>query len=392
MRCLQLKTKVLVAEISGKRPGDSQKRPTEKFSFDFDKVIISNNSEGYETGWPIINVPDDYRDWYKDHCKMSDKAYFAPMNRSYAIKYARDNGYDYLVQLDDNILTFNIKYMLRPDNGVTAKFATNSQTPGREHIQNDMINYMIEVLKNTNAGMVGMVPESGAVPRDHWLRERYVYSAFVLDLHRIPAYFQGDFEDDIEYRLKLKQMKVPSLEVCCFWYGKTSQGNGKREDTSGNRQAYIDAGINRGEHMSKLYGDYYQRGWSDRGSGVRRTGKVNFRHKLKPFKVGVRIKNVDYLKRYVMALFEKYATNKTDSFDIVLAKPKFYFGIVDKSYDEFSTLDKIITVILKYDLTVTNPKSSGIDYTVITQNENDVVKVTEELNSIKGVSLLKGVK
>ena len=41
--------RVLIAEISGKRAGDSTARPTEMFEFDFDKVIISNNSEGYVT-------------------------------------------------------------------------------------------------------------------------------------------------------------------------------------------------------------------------------------------------------------------------------------------------------------------------------------------------------
>ena len=55
---------ILIAEISGKRPGGCDKRPTEKFETHYDKVIISNNSEGYVTNWPIVNVPDDYREWY----------------------------------------------------------------------------------------------------------------------------------------------------------------------------------------------------------------------------------------------------------------------------------------------------------------------------------------
>lgn len=48
---------VLVVEISGKRPGDKKVRPTEKNIINYDKVIISNNSENYITDWPIINVP-----------------------------------------------------------------------------------------------------------------------------------------------------------------------------------------------------------------------------------------------------------------------------------------------------------------------------------------------
>lgn len=37
--------KILIAEISGKRPGGVNKRHTESFKFDYDHVIISNNSE-----------------------------------------------------------------------------------------------------------------------------------------------------------------------------------------------------------------------------------------------------------------------------------------------------------------------------------------------------------
>lgn len=77
-------SKVLIAEISGKRPGGTSKRHTETFKFDYDRVIISNNSEGYETDWNIVNVPDGYQSWYKDNVATSDIAYFAPMNRSYA--------------------------------------------------------------------------------------------------------------------------------------------------------------------------------------------------------------------------------------------------------------------------------------------------------------------
>ena len=52
--------KILVVEISGKRPGGKNNRPTEKLSISYDHLIISNNSEGYETEWEIINVPPDY--------------------------------------------------------------------------------------------------------------------------------------------------------------------------------------------------------------------------------------------------------------------------------------------------------------------------------------------
>ena len=369
-------SKILIAEISGKRPGDKSKRPTEKFDYDYDKVIISNNSEGYVTDWPIINVPKAYEEWYKQHCKMSDLAYYAPMNRSYAIKYAREKGYDYLVQLDDNIITFNIKYLVKEGDGTGVNYSTIAATPNKGNLPNDMFRYMAEILNNTNVGMVGMAPDSAAVPQDDYLKERYVYSAFMLNLKRVPAYFQGDFEDDIEYRLKLKQIQVPSLEIVPFHYSKTAQGDGKNEDTTGNREAYIKAGLKRGEHMSKIYGDYYERGYSDRGSGIRRTGKVKFRHKVKSFKVGVRIKNQEYLKREILGIFEKYATKKPDkinvkvdipkiNFDFTLSKDNYYEDLFEVSF--FAVKNGLSFQRIKYNLE--NSKSVfriKIDY----DNEN----------------------
>ena len=56
---------VLVVEISGKRPGNFKDRPTEKYDCSYDHIIISNNSDGYETEWDIVNVPKDYEEWYK---------------------------------------------------------------------------------------------------------------------------------------------------------------------------------------------------------------------------------------------------------------------------------------------------------------------------------------
>lgn len=298
--------KILVAEISGKRPGNFEARPTEKFNFDFDKVIISNNSEGYETDWPIINVSEDYQEWYQNNIKIDDSAYYAPMNRSYAIKYAKEHGYDYLVQLDDNIVSFYIKYAIDD-----RSYTTLVSSPHIDELPQDMFNYFAEVLDNTNAGIVGMTLSGASLPSNNFLRERYVYSAFMLNLSRVPDYYQGGFEDDIEFRLKLKQMQVPSVMVCPFQYTKTSQGNNR--DLSGNRQAYKNAGLERGKNMSKLYGDIYSRGWSSRGSGTKRIrGVKKFRHKLESFKVGVRVSNLKMLEDDMLKLFDKYATERPD--------------------------------------------------------------------------------
>lgn len=63
--------------------------------------------------------------------------------------------------------------------------------------------------------------------------------------------------------------------------------------------------------MSKLYGDIYSRGWSSRGSGTKRKqGVKKFRHKIKPFKVGVRVQSLKLLEDSMTELLSKYATKR----------------------------------------------------------------------------------
>lgn len=64
--------------------------------------------------------------------------------------------------------------------------------------------------------------------------------------------------------------------------------------------------------MSKLYGDIYSRGWSSRGSGTKcKAGVKKFRHKIKPFKVGVRIQNLKLLEDEMSRMLTKYATKRS---------------------------------------------------------------------------------
>lgn len=314
-RVLILKpSEILIAEISGKRPGDKSARPTERYTWNLDKVIISNNSEGYETDWPIVNVPQDYVDWYKSKAKTSDNAWYAPMNRSYAIKYAREHGYKYLIQLDDNINTIMIRY--RKDD---AEYATLPDGELKKQLPTDVAMYLCEVLEETNAGICGMSVRSASTPNDDFIRERYVYSFFAMKLEACKDFYQGDFEDDIEYRLKLKQKKIPMLCVCPFLHGKTAQEGTK--DLTGNRKAYQEVGIKRGEHMSILYGDYYQAGISDRGAGLERKNQEKFRHKVKSFKVGTMVHDWEKLKRDFSKLLAKYAPIRPTKIVVKVDKP-----------------------------------------------------------------------
>lgn len=302
------KRKILVAEISGKRAGDKKDRPTEKYDIDFDHVIISNNSEGYITDWDIVNVPNDYMEWYKEKVKMSDNAWYAPMNRSYAIKYARENGYDYLIQLDDNITNLELAYLLK-DKGLNRRY----RAVNKDGMMNDFIDMIVCVLENTNASMVGCALSGTSVPDDEFLAERYVYSLFGLNVHNCPDIFHGDFEDDIEYRLKCAELKAPAIQISPLRYGKTGQRGHK--DETGNRAAYTQAGLKRGEHMRILHGDIYSCGYSDKTATVNekaRDGGKYFKHKIKPFKVGILIKDREILNKKMKELFKKYSTEHED--------------------------------------------------------------------------------
>lgn len=298
---------VLVAIISGKRPGGKAERPTEKLSTQLDRVIISNNADGYVTDIPIVMVPEDYRAWYIANHKNSDNAWYAPMNRSYAIKYAREKGYRYLVQMDDNIITLDITFLESTGN--------RSRRFRAQHLDamDDFCAMYKTVLQNTNAAMVGCQLSGTAIPENTLWREGYCYSFFMLDLKRCPDVFQGDFEDDIEYRLKCAQIGRPVIQLPWLMYGKTGQG--KNTDLSGCRAEYAKQGLKRGAHMSILYGDTYScKMTHKRHTTVAKTENdaLYFKHLLKPFRVGVVVKDADEIRNCARQLFAKYRKPQAD--------------------------------------------------------------------------------
>lgn len=303
---------ILVAEISGKRPGGSDKRLTEQFRIDYDHVIISNNSDGYITDWKIINVPDDYRDWYIANLKNSDNAWYAPMNRSYAIKYAREHGYKYLIQLDDNIKSIEIAYLLEKQ-GKRYRYTLPTAKKGTSEMFNDFIDMLVLVLKNTNAVMSGCNLMGTAMPDESFLRERYIYSLFALDLDNCPDVFHGDFEDDIEYRLKCRQMGKPTVQVVPLRYGKTGQKSNK--DLTGCRAEYAKQGLKRGAHMSVLYSQDYSARMSKKAhsTNAREDAEaINFKHDLKTWKVGIIVYDMQPIKDQLRMMLKKYNISRPD--------------------------------------------------------------------------------
>lgn len=274
---------ILICEISGKRPGTKKERPTERFRIDLPHVIISNNADGYETEWDVVMVPDDYREWYVANIKNSENAWYAQMNRSYAIKYAKDHGYRYCVQLDDNINMLAVSYSVVQERNekleILREYRRYSKREDGISWIDDLSKMLVSVLKHSNAGMAGMNLCGVATPSDQMFSERYCYSFFCVDTERCAPVFHGDFEDDIEFRLKLGQMGVPVIQVCPLGYSKVGQLSSG--DETGCRAEYTRVGINRGGHMSKLYGDIYSCKMGPVRKSTNGKKRVAFKHMLK---------------------------------------------------------------------------------------------------------------
>jgi hypothetical protein len=269
---------VLVVIVSGNRLN----RPTENFNINGNTVIISNNSAVYVSRYPIIDVPDDFIEYYRENWSLSDFGMKTPLVRSYAIKYAREKGYKYIVQLDDNITGFSLRYF-------------NSKK-GLVHTQiyniTPILNALVDILRYTNVGMSGLDMQAISIPTDKLVAERYLYSILCMDLEKV-SYFFGDVEEDIAMRYQLAQKNIPTAVLVPFKYSKTGQLSSG--DKSGNRGMYDELQTNRGLIMSKIYGDKYKRGTSNIIRNIAGLSRVRdneiFRHKLKKFKVGIKVKN-----------------------------------------------------------------------------------------------------
>jgi hypothetical protein len=307
-------SEVLVCEISGKRPGTSKERPTEKFECRFDKVIISNDCDGYETDWEIVKVPDEYKDWYLDNFRVSENAWYAPMNRSYAIKYAKEQGYKYCIQLDDNITLLQIKYKLDLD-GISKKYYSGVGARSCSFF-NNFVEVLCAVLENTNACLAGC-GLSANPPGDRFMREGYCYSLFALDLATCPEVFHGGFEDDIEYRYKCHEKKLPTVMVQPLQYGKTGQRSSG--DKTGCRAEYERIGLGRGEVMRKIHGDMYRCGKqykSNCTSNSRKLDTPQFGKKIKSFKDGIIVRDIEPIYEAMRKALKECANDFEENVEI----------------------------------------------------------------------------
>lgn len=163
---------IQVCEISGKRPERKQRTSETIFADTPDhKVIVSNAPDNYDADWEVIPVPDDFRAEYMQSMALDERACGAPMGRSYALKYCRDHGIRYCVQIDDNIRTLSVTYEKAVAPGVVHRVACN-KPPSRAFVE-----LAVSALENTNAGLAGFHLQAVG-PEATILRPRFVYSLF----------------------------------------------------------------------------------------------------------------------------------------------------------------------------------------------------------------------
>lgn len=300
------KSDILVCEISGKRPGTAKERPTEYFNISYDHLIVSNNHDGYETDWEIVDVPQAFRDEYERKHRISKgNAWLAPMNRTYALHLARERGYRYCIQLDDNITDIQLCYAF--DDRKYSSHSRAKSTPHGSQMMDDFIEMLCLMLEHSNAGVTGC-DLSSLPPSSHEFAERLCYSLFAVDTAKtIPDYWHGDFEDDIDYELRCSDLGTPTLKCPVLCYGKVNT----RGNLTGNRANYLSDGMARVEHMRLLAGDVYKGGVKK--SQLTTTAKYTeptVGHRVHIRKIGVITYDWKVVKRHLAAMLKKYATKR----------------------------------------------------------------------------------
>ena len=304
---LALMNKTLVVEISGRRAGPVSARPTERLDFgSLDKIIVSNDSEGYDTEWPIVNVPDEFRAEFL-RSRAIDNGWQAPMNRAFALEYARARGYRFVVQVDDNIIALQLasKRILQKrgnrENGTTRYVSPVCGVPKAY----ECVELFTTLLSETNAGVVGGSLAAVCSAGSAWLSERYCYSFFAIDLAKTGrTNFLGCFEDDIEFRFQLTRKGIPTIQLPFVRYSKT-QVTG---DKTGNRALYSTIGLDRGKTLRRLYGEKYRCGKAEGRRGTAKIYEPFFSHSLKVLKTGiVAFNGLDRFLTLLNSLLVKYA-------------------------------------------------------------------------------------
>lgn len=76
-----------------------------------------------------------------------------------------------------------------------------------------------------------------------------------------------------------------------------------------------------------------------------------------------------------------------------ITKPKFYIGLNDSGCkNKFSALGKIALVMIKYGLTISNPKGAGLAYILIGDEQEALSQIIDELSQVQGLEVEEGAR
>lgn len=186
-------------------------------------------------------------------------------------QYAIDNDYEYVVHLDDNIMS--LFYYYDKKNRTVVK--------NKPLAFYDMIMLLFEIMPHTNMGAIGYTM-SAFMPKDNppTLTAGFPYSFFV---HRVdPNFkFENSTEDDIIMSIYNAEHGKPSGVIRnAMLYGKT----GKKTSGGGNRVMYKELlkENKRGEYATKMWPDIYQRkvSYNVKSSTRQKQPMLQHKHKL----------------------------------------------------------------------------------------------------------------
>lgn len=268
--------RVLVAVITGGRPALSD-RPTRQYFdslrtvglVDIEWVVRSDQAQGYEPDGTLTNVyPVEWASSYAKAHWRHPTAVWEPggffgafPGREWAMRTAEDRGFDAVVQMDDNVVTFGLLNSDMPGCRAAA-------TPGQ------LVRVLADLCLSTNARMAGAqlnsVMPTGLVST---IRPGYPYSIFAerTGPGRMP--YHGPFEDDIMHALEYARNGGPNRTAAVVdvirYHKEHSAGTGMRTNYDATR----------GLEIARRYPENVRLGIGRKTSGPRDTER-GVRHYL----------------------------------------------------------------------------------------------------------------
>lgn len=262
-----------------------------------DFIVATNNPKSAEQfeqikGLKVVRTSEEIRDEFMSR-QREIKPNLGAETRETINQYAIQNGYEYAVHLDDNIMSlfyyYDFKNRLVKKNKPAAMF--------------DIIMLLFNSIEKSNMGALG-VEMSAFAPshRGTTITSGFPYSLFV---HRVDKdfKFENSTEDDIIMSIYNGKNGKPSGVIRnALLYGKT----GKKSSGGGNRKMYNEMlkENKRGEYAAKMWPSIYSRKVSYNVKSSTKQKEPFLQHKHTLIKPKNWDKNINYDKSIISQINE----------------------------------------------------------------------------------------